>query len=253
MTMLCHPTTEKLQSLKLTGMVKALDAQRAMNDIEELGFEERLGLLLDRELTERENRRLGTRLKKAKLRHTCCVEDLDFRTPRGLDKALILSLAACAWIAKGINILITGPTGVGKSYLACALGHKACLEGHSVLYLRLPRLLEELRLARADGSYGKLMMTYAKTNLLVLDDWGLTPLGDDQRRDLLELLEDRHGLRSTIVTSQLPVESWHAYLGDPTLADAILDRLVHNAYKINLKGESMRKQTAAIDQIVHFE
>jgi DNA replication protein DnaC len=251
--MLRHPTAEKIQALKLTGMAKALDEQRAMADIEELTFEERLGLLLDRELTERENRGLATRLKKAKLRHACCVEDLDFRTPRGLDKALVLSLAACAWIAKGINLLITGPTGVGKSYLACALGHKACLEGHSALYLRLPRLFDELRLAKADGSYGKLMMGYAKVSLLILDDWGLTPLGDDQRRDLLELVEDRHGLRSTVVTSQLPVENWHDYLGDPTLADAILDRLVHNAYKINLKGDSMRKHTAAIDQTVHFE
>jgi len=251
--MLIHPTTEKLQTLKLTGMAKALEEQRAMPDIDELHFDARLGLLVDRELTERENRRLGTRLKRAKLRHSCCVEGLDFRTPRGLDKALILSLAACAWIAKGVNVLISGPTGVGKSHLACALGHKACLEGHSVLYLRLPRLLEELRLAKADGSYGKLMMSYAKTSLLVLDDWGLTPLSDSQRRDLLELLEDRHGLRSTIVTSQLPVKLWHDYLGDPTLADAILDRLVHNAYKINLKGESMRKQSAAIDQIVQFK
>lgn len=251
--MLTHPTVEKLHNLKLTGMAKALDEQRALPDIDDLDFDERLGLLVDRELTERESRRLGSRLKKAKLRHAACIEDLDFRTPRGLDKALILSLAACAWITKGINVLITGPTGVGKSYLACALGHKACLEGHSVLYLRLPRLFEELRLARADGSYGKLMMNYAKTNLLVLDDWGLTPMSDSQRRDLLELLEDRHGLRSTLVTSQLPIELWHDYLGDPTLADAILDRLVHNAYKVNLKGESMRKQNANIDQTVHFE
>ena len=251
--MLNHPTTDKLQTLKLNGMVKALNEQHAMVDIDELNFEARLGLLVDRELTERENRRLSTRLKKARLRHSCCIEDLDFRTPRGLDKALVLALAACAWVAKGINILITGPTGVGKSYLACALGHKACLEGHSVLYRRLPRLFEELRLAKADGSYGKLMITYAKTSLLVLDDWGLTPPTDNQRRDLLELLEDRHGLRSTIVTSQLPVNLWHEYLGDPTLADAILDRLVHNAYKINLKGDSMRKQSATIDQIVHFE
>ena len=251
--MLIHPTTDKLQTLKLNGMVKALNEQHAMVDIDELNFEARLGLLVDRELTERENRRLSTRLKKARLRHSCCIEDLDFRTPRGLDKALVLTLAACAWVTKGINILITGPTGVGKSYLACALGHKACLEGHSVLYRRLPRLFEELRLAKADGSYGKLMITYAKTSLLVLDDWGLTPPTDNQRRDLLELLEDRHGLRSTIVTSQLPVNLWHEYLGDPTLADAILDRLVHNAYKINLKGDSMRKQSATIDQIVHFE
>lgn len=251
--MLIHPTTDKLQTLKLTGMVKALDEQHAMADIDELNFEARLGLLVDRELTERENRRLNTRLKKARLRHACCIEDLDFRTPRGLDKALVLTLAACAWVTKGINILITGPTGVGKSYLACALGHKACLEGHSVLYRRLPRLFEELRLAKADGSYGKLMTTYAKTSLLVLDDWGLTPPTDSQRRDLLELLEDRHGLRSTIVTSQLPVSLWHDHLGDPTLADAILDRLVHSAYKINLKGDSMRRQAANIDQIVHFE
>lgn len=251
--MLIHPTTDKLHTLKLTGMVKALDEQQTMADIDELNFEARLGLLVDRELTERENRRLHTRLTKARLRHACCIEDLDFRTPRGLDKTLILALAACVWVTKGINILITGPTGVGKSYLACALGHKACLEGHSVLYRRLPRLFEELRLAKADGRYGKLMTTYAKTNLLVLDDWGLTPPSDSQRRDLLELLEDRHGLRSTIVTSQLPVNLWHDYLGDPTLADAILDRLVHNAYKINLKGESMRKQFTNIDQIVHFE
>lgn len=250
--MLTYPTSEKLQALKLTGMLKALDEQRALPEVEDLGFEERLGLLIDREITERETRRLTTRLKKAKLRHACCVEDLDFRTPRGLDKALILSLAACAWIVKGLNLLITGPTGVGKSYLACAMGHKACLEGHSVLYLRLPRLFEALRLARADGSYGKLMLSYAKTHLLILDDWGLTPLTDPQRRDLLELLEDRHGLKSTIVTSQLPLAHWHDYLGDPTLADAILDRLVHNAYKINLKGDSMRKQSAEIDQIVQL-
>lgn len=246
--MLIHPTTEKLQTLKLTGMAKALEEQRQMPNIEELCFEERLGLLIDREATERENRRLATRLKKAKLRHSSCFEDLDFRTPRGLDKALVLSLVACAWIAKGANLLITGPTGVGKSYLACALAHKACLEGYSVLYLRLPRLFEELRLAKADGSYGKLMASYAKADLLVLDDWGLTPMNDLHRRDLLELMEDRYGQRSTIVTSQLPVTAWHESIGDPTLADAILDRLVHNAHKINLKGESMRKQTIAIDQ-----
>lgn len=239
--MLTHPTIEKLHNLKLTGMVKALAEQQQITEIDSLGFEERLGLLVDRETTERENRKLSTRLKKAKLRQSASVEDIDFRRSRGMDKALILSLAACAWIAKGINILICGPTGVGKSYIACALAHKACLEGYTALYLRLPRLFEELRLAKADGRYGKLMLSFAKTDLLVLDDWGLTPMTDPQRRDLLELMEDRYGLKSTIITSQLPVTAWHEAIGDPTLADAILDRVVHNAHKIEMKGESMRK------------
>src|SRR6056297_2789145 len=245
--MLTHPTLEKLRALRLPGMLKALQEQQRMPDIGTLGFEERLGLLIDRELTERENRRLETRLKKAKLRHCCCMEDLDFKAARGLDKALTLSLAACTWIARGLNLLICGPTGIGKSYLACALGQKACLEGYSVLYLRLPRLFEDLRLAKADGRYGKLMLGYAKTDLLILDDWGLTPMADPQRRDLLEILEDRYGKRSTIVTSQLPVNAWHEAIGDPTLADAILDRLVHNAHKLELKGDSMRKHAISLD------
>jgi DNA replication protein DnaC len=246
--MLTHPTREKLQTLRLPGMLKALEEQQRIPDISNLGFEERLGLLIDRELTERENRRLGTRLKKAKLRHTCCVEDINFKASRGLDKGLILNLAACTWIARGLNLLLCGPTGIGKSYLACALGHKACLEGYAVLYLRLPRLFEDLRLAKADGRYGKLMLSYAKTDLLILDDWGLTPMTDPQRRDLLEILEDRYGKRSTIVTSQLPVPAWHEVIGDPTLADAILDRLVHNAHKIELKGDSLRKHAISLDQ-----
>lgn len=246
--MLNHPTLEKLHTLRLTGMLTALNEQQQMPEINSLGFDERLALLIDREVTERENRNLSTRLKKAKLRHSCCLEDLDVKASRGLDKTLILTLAVCTWIARGINVLICGPTGVGKSYLACALGHKACLEGYSSLYLRLPRLFEELRLAKADGRYGKLMLSYAKTDLLILDDWGLTPMTDPQRRDLLELLEDRYGKKSTIVTSQLPVTAWHEAIGDPTLADAILDRLVHNAYKIELKGESMRKHAIMLDQ-----
>ena len=246
--MLTHPTLEKLQTLRLPGMLKALEEQQRMPDISSLGFEERLGLLIDRELTEWENRRLATRLKKAKLRHSCCLEDLDFKASRGLDKSLILNLAGCTWIARGLNLLICGPTGVGKSYLACALGHKACLEDYTVLYLRLPRLFEELRLARGDGRYGKLMLGYAKTDLLILDDWGLTPMTDPQRRDLLEILGDRYGKRSTIVTSQLPVTAWHEAIGDPTLADAILDRLVHNAHKIELKGDSLRKHAFSLDQ-----
>ena len=246
--MLTHPTLEKLRTLRLSGMLAALNEQQQIAEIDTLSFEERLGLLIDREVTQRENRRLTTRLKKAKLRHSCCIEDLDFKISRGLDKALILNLAACSWIKRGINVLICGPTGVGKSYLGCALGHKAALEGHSTLYLRLPRLFEELRLAKADGRYGKLMLGYAKTDLLILDDWGLAPMTDLQRRDLLELLEDRYGKKSTIVTSQLPVTAWHEAIGDPTLADAILDRLVHNAYKIELKGESMRKHAIVLDQ-----
>ena len=250
--MLTHPTMEKLNHLKLTGMVKALTEQKQMAEVDSLSFEERLGLLVDREATERENRKLATRLKKAKLRQSASVEDIDFRRSRGMDKALILSLAACAWIAKGVNILICGPTGVGKSYLACALAHKACLEGYTALYLRLPRLFEELRLAKADGRYGKLMLSYAKTDLLVLDDWGLTPMTDPQRRDLLELMEDRYGLKSTIITSQLPVTSWHDAIGDPTMADAILDRIVHNAHKIEMKGESMRKSQRTLTKVDHL-
>jgi DNA replication protein DnaC len=250
--MLTHPTMEKLNTLKLTGMVKALTEQQQMAEVDSLGFEERLGLLVDREATERENRKLATRLKKAKLRQSASVEDIDFRRTRGMDKALILSLAACTWIAKGVNILICGPTGVGKSYLACALAHKACLEGYTALYLRLPRLFEELRLAKADGRYGKLMLGYAKTDLLVLDDWGLTSMTDPQRRDLLELMEDRYGLKSTIITSQLPVTAWHEAIGDPTMADAILDRIVHNAHKIEMKGESMRKSRKTLTKVDHL-
>ena len=239
--MLTHPTSEKLQALRLLGMVKALDEQQRMPEIEDLCFEERLGLLVDREVTERDNRRLSSRLRNAKLRLDAAVEDIKYRPVRGLDKSLMLALSSCRWIDEHLNILITGATGVGKSYIACALAQKACREGHSVLYFRLPRLLQELGLARGDGRYGKLLATLAKTGVVVLDDLGLGPLTDEQRRDLLEMFDDRHGNRSTIVTSQLPVKNWHEALGDPTLADAILDRLVHNSHRIDLKGDSMRK------------
>jgi len=244
--MLTHPILDQLTTLKLTGMHKALNEQLNMPDMESMDFMTRLGLMADRETTERANRRLTTRLKKAKLRQQACFEDIDFRTPRGLDKKLMLSLASCEWIKKANNILITGATGTGKSYLACALAHKACLEGRTARYLRLPHLMEAITIARADGSYGKLMLDLARTDLIILDDWGLAAMAKQQRHDLLEILEDRHGLKSTLVTSQLPVEAWHEYIGDPTLADAILDRLVHNAYKINLKGESMRKKNAVL-------
>lgn len=240
--MLIHPALDKLQRLQLTGMRKALAEQTELPDIGDLSFEERLGLLVDREITERDDRRLKTRLRPAKLRQQAAIEDIDYRHPRGLDKALIARLIQGEWIQAHHNILITGPTGVGKTWLACALAHKACREGYRVHYLRLPRLFQELPIAKGDGRYPKLLATLAKTDVLVLDDWGLSPFTDEQRRDVLEIIEDRHGRRATLITSQLPVEHWHEIIGDPTLADAILDRLVHTAYKINLKGESMRKR-----------
>lgn len=243
--MLNHPTVEKLQALKLTGMLKALSEQMTMSEVGDLSFEERLGLLVDREMTERHERRLRTRLHQAKLRLSAALEDVDYRHPRGLEKSLLLSLASCQWVKDRRNLLITGPTGVGKTWLACALGQQACREGYTALYLRLPRLLQDLPIARGDGRYGKLLASLAKTDVLILDDWGLAVLSDDHRRDLLEVLEDRHDRRSTLVTSQFPVDHWHEAIGNPTLADAILDRLVHNAYKITLTGESMRKRRAA--------
>jgi DNA replication protein DnaC len=240
--MLLHPTLERLQQLRLTGMYQALQEQPQMPDLAALSFEERLGLLLEREVSERESRRLQSRLKQAKLRQSAAVEDIDYRAARGRDKALMTRLAAGQWIGEHLNVPITGPTGVGKSYLACALAHNACRLGYSARYRRLPRLLGELGIARADGRYGKLLGELAKTDLLVLDDWGLAPLNDEQRRDLLEILDDRFNARATLITSQLPLEHRHDYLADPTLADAILDRLVRRAYKIALHGESMRKR-----------
>ena len=239
--MLNHPTLEKLRELKLIGMKDALEEQQSMRDIEALDFEERLGLLVDREITVRTERRLKTRLRNARLREQAAIEDLDYRHPRGLDKALMQSLIGGQWLKEHLNLLITSPTGVGKTWIACALAHKACRDGFTAQYRRVSRLFDELSYAHADGRYPQLIKKLAQTDLLVLDDWGLAKLLAAQRRDLLEILDDRHNRKSTLVTSQLPVEHWHKIIGDPTLADAILDRLVHNAYRINLKGESMRK------------
>ena len=240
--MLKQPTIDKLYELRLFGMAKALEEQDASPKYERLDFLDRLALLVDRESAERDTNRLRLRLKQAKLRLTATVEDVDFRHPRGLDKSLVLALAGCRWIREHHNVIITGPTGVGKSYLACALAHKACREGFRVLYLRAPRLFDDLALAKADGRYRRVLAAYARLDLFVIDDWGLASLTEEQRRDVLEILEDRHDLRSTLVASQLPIEKWHKVIGDPTLGDAILDRLVHNAHKLTLKGDSLRKK-----------
>ena len=239
--MLVHPILDKLSHLRFTGMVHALQEQMQMSDIDRLSFEERLGLLVDREMTERQDRSFKTRLKKAGLRQNACVEDVDFRHRRGLDKAIFLKLSDCKWIKEHHNVLIIGPTGVGKTYLSCALAHKVCQNGYSAQYIRLPRLLQQIAIGKGDGRYDRILKSLSKLDLLIIDDFGLKKLPREQSEDLLEIVEDRHNLRSTLITSQLPVDRWHAIIADPTLADAILDRLVHTAYRINLDGESMRK------------
>jgi DNA replication protein DnaC len=242
--MLTHPTEQRLVALGLAGMAKALEGQRRQPDVVALSFDERLGLLVDREAIERENKRLVSRLKFAGLRQNAVVEDVDMKAARGLDKALFARLAAGDWIDQHQNLIVIGPTGVGKSWIACALAHKACRDDRSVLYHRVPRLFEALGLARGDGRHARLLKSIARTQLLVLDYWGLANLTPDQGRDLLEIIDDRQGRGSTIVTSQLPVEHWHEAIANPTVADAILDRLVHNAHRLILKGESMRKAAA---------
>jgi DNA replication protein DnaC len=240
--MLINHTLDKLHSLRLAGMATALSDQlEAPDRYGELEFTARLGLLVDREAQDRDNRRLTRNLKTAHLRTQACVEDIDFRRPRGLDRTQILNLAQGPWVADHRDLLISGATGCGKTYLACALAHAAIRRGHRALYWRVPRLLDELRLAHADGRAAQLMTSWARLDVLVLDDLGLRPLTAAQASDLLEVIEDRHQRRSTILTSQLPINTWHDNLGDPTLADAICDRILHTAHRIELRGESLRK------------
>jgi DNA replication protein DnaC len=246
--MLTQPTIEKLNSMKLAAMAKAFADQMQCPDMTQLSFEERFGLIVDYQITDLENRRMQNRLKTAKLRLSACIEDLDFKQGRGMERSTVMALAGNQWVRSHHNVLVTGPTGAGKSYLACALAQKACRDGHTVLYQRLPRLLQDISVARHDGRYHKLMNQIVKCEVLVLDDLLISPLSRDEQKELLEIVEDRYDRKATVVTSQLPIKAWHDSMQDPTLADAILDRLVHNAYKIELKGDSMRKKRTTLDQ-----
>ena len=239
--MMTQQTLDMLYDMKLTAMAEGFSEQLGQPDLTELSFEDRFAMLVDRQWNFKENRRMDRLLKTAKLKDSACIENIDFKTPRSLDKSLIVRLSAADWIKKYQNVIIVGPTGVGKTYLACAIANSACRKGYPALYKRAPRLYLEVAIARADGSYPKLMNKLSKIKVLIVDDFCIAPMSDPERRDLLEILEDRQSISSTIITTQLPVESWIEHIGDPTLADAILDRLVHNSHKINLKGESMRK------------
>ena len=242
--MLTQATIDKMHAMKMTSLAEAFERQIRSPEFAGLSFEERVGMMIDAEHDAREQRKLTRRLQWARLRHQASLEDVDWHSPRGLDRQVVLSLGRCAWIGDRQNLLLTGPTGVGKSWLACAFAQRACREGHSAYYARAPRLHQDLAVARGDGSYGRVLARLAKTELLVLDDFALTPLKDQERRDLLEILEDRHERASTLVTSQLPVKAWHDAIGEATLADAICDRLVHAAHRIELKGGSLREAKA---------
>lgn len=243
--MLLTQTTAQLKQLRLHGMAKALEEQRTNSSIQSLTFEERFGLCVDAELHDRDDRRLKRLLRAAKLKVSAAPEDVDFSAHRGLDRQVFAMLTTCDWIDKSLNTIITGPTGVGKTWIACALGHQAARKGYSVIYKRLSRLLEELEIAYADGSLAKVRAKLAKMDLIILDDWALAPMTPRGRNELLELVDDHIANGSILITSQLPVDQWHEYLGEPTVADAILDRLVHRAHRIELRGESLRKTQAA--------
>lgn len=238
--MLIHPTLENLKSLRLTGMVRAFEAQQQTPEVLDMPFEDRLGLFVDAEINQRDNKLLQSRLKKANLRQSACIEDINLKHHRGIDKSLWLSLCDCHWANQRKNILITGKTGVGKSFISSALAQKACREGYSAVFHRTQRLFHELAVAKATAKYTKTLAGIQKKDVLVLDDFGIAPLDDEQRRDLLEILDDRYNKRSTIIVSQLPVDLWHDTIGDPTIADAILDRVVHNSYRLVLTGPSLR-------------
>ncbi len=239
--MLTNHTLDRLHAMKLTGMAHAFAQQLEQPTTHELAFDERFSLLVDRKATYREDRRQRRLLQLAHLKQPACVEDIDYKHRRGLDRAQVAGLISCDWIRAHHNLHITGATGTGKSWIACAFGNQSCRQGLSVKYERMPRLLDNLRIARGDGSYGKKLIQLAKTELLILDDFGIRPLATNDAQDLLEVIEDRHGQRSTLITSQLPVSLWHEYLNNPTVADALLDRLLSSAYRLELKGESLRK------------
>lgn len=239
--MLQEPTITRMLALKLNGMVEALEEQRKTADLATWGFEDRLALLIERQWLWKENRALSTRLRYAKLRQPACLEDLDYRQHRGLQRSVMEQLAASDWLQYAQNCIITGPTGVGKTYVACALAQKACREGYRTLYFYAPKLFRELVASQADGSLPALLKRLAKARLLVIDDWGLEKASPAQYRDFLEIMDDRHGICSTLITSQFPPDRWHELIGDATVADAILDRIIHGSHRIELKGESMRK------------
>jgi DNA replication protein DnaC len=236
-----QPTIEKLHSMKLFGMAEAIRKQTEDPEMSRLSFEERLALLVDHQWDWRQNKALVRRVRNARFKLDACVEDIDYRHPRRLDRQLIRSLSASDWVRLHHNLLVTGPCGVGKSYIACALAHKAVRDGFTALYVRAPRLFRDLSVARADGSFGKFLDRFARIDVLIVDDWAMAPLADSERRDFLEICDDRYSIRSTVLTSQVPVSRWHDQVGDPTIADSILDRLVHNAHRIELAGASIRK------------